>query len=786
MQAHKLIIITAFIFSCCYAQQFNGVDHVIEQAIENSVFPGATVIIGSRSKIHYHQAYGHFTYNAASTVVDTNSMFDMASCTKVFATTSCIMKLVDSGLVDIEEYAATYIPGFGVNGKDDIRIKDLLLHESGLAAYYSPSSSQTPEQIINTIFGMGQSYSIGTYVYSCLNFVTLMKVVEAIAGKPMYQFYQEQYTIPLEMTRTMFAPPDSLWSQCLPTSSASGYQGIVHDPLARGLDGYSGNAGLFATSGDLAKICQLLLNNGVFKDIHYLDSTTVKLFTTRYDPNGTSRTLGWGTNAYGGTSAGSLLSVEAYGHTGYTGTSVWCDPEMDIFIILLTNRVYPDDSASVTAARQAVADAAVRAMEGIPPQPILNSIMRQPDEQLAVSWDPDITMGPVDTTELWLDNGTGFQLYDSFTNEITSCLIPLSQAPVDSLVTVRLVNCYDGQTSDNSDTYAQRGTNPDLLIVDGYDRVGSWGAAAHHFSVIHGQALPDTINFVSCDNDHLLSGDVNLNAYPYVVWILADESTSYETFSDAEQYLVEMYLEQGGFLFVSGSEIGWDLGRSTQSFSDRTFYNKYLHATYAGDDAANTTVTGVSGTTFDGLSFQYGNSSALYIEDYPDFIGTANGSSVGLKYGNGYNAAVYYTGTFGTSTIPGKVVYFGFPFETIVGSAKQAAVMESVIEYFQQPTVRIDNSETATRPGEFALYQNYPNPFNPVTNISYQLSQDCEVDLSIYNLQGQKITSLVTGRQPAGTYELTWDASRKAAGIYLYRLTTSLGLHESRKLILLK
>ncbi len=783
MQSLKHFIRSLLILSFISAQQFNGVDHIIEQAIASSVFPGATVIVGSSSEIYYHNSYGRFTYSQTSTVVDTNSIFDLASCTKVFATTSCIMKLVDSGLVDIDEYADTYIPAFGANGKDDIRIKDLLLHESGLTAYYSPPASKTPEEIIDVIFGMGQINPIGTYVYSCLNFVTLMKVVEAVAGKPMYQFFEEEFTTPLEMDRTMFAPPDSIWNQCPPTSSASGYQGQVHDPLARGLDGYSGNAGLFATTGDLAKICQLLLNDGIYKGVRYLDASIVNQFTTRYNTSGTSRALGWGTNTFGGTSAGSLLSTLSFGHTGYTGTSVWCDPVNDIFVVFLTNRVYPDDSASVTSTRQAVADAAFRALEGIPPQPILNSIKRDDADQLVIKWSPNMVMGPVENTSIWLDTGNGFQLYQTFGTDTTSLTIPMNDAPADDFIQVKLVNSYEGQNSDFSDTYSQRGTEKDLLIVDGYDRIGSWGAAAHHFSTIHGQALPDSIDFDSCDNDQVLSGTVNLNDYPYVAWILADESTSDETFSAAEQDIVEAYFKQGGCLLITGSEIGWDLGRSSRPTADQQFYNQFLRAYYVGDDAANTTINGVSGSIFDGISFTYGTSSALYLEDYPDYINAVNGSSVCLKYGNNYNAAVCYAGTFDGSTVPGKLVYFGFPFETIVGSSNRAAAMERIIGYFQQSTVGTEEDKPI-RPEQFVLYQNYPNPFNPNTVITYYLSQDCQIDLSIYNLRGQKIETLENSFRPAGEHSIKWNGTNHASGIYFYRLTANKQVFQNQMLLI--
>jgi len=485
-----------FLFAlCAQAHQFSGVDYIIQKAIGDHHTPGATVIIGTSEQILYHQAYGHFTYNASSTVVDTAHMFDLASLTKVIATTSCIMKLVDSGQLSIEDSVVSYIPAFGQNHKAGVRIKHCLLHTSGLPAYYSPSSSQSPEQILAAIYARSLQNPIGsTYLYSCLNFVTLMKVVEAVTGQAMWEYYRDQFTDPLGMERTLFCPPDSLHDECLPTSSVTGYRGVVHDPLARGLDGLSGNAGLFSTTADIAKLCQLLLNKGEYDDQRLLSEATVNRFTTRYNAS-TSRALGWGTNAYGSSSAGSLLSPQAIGHTGYTGTSVWCDPVKDIFIVLLTNRVYPNDTASITSTRAAVADAAVRAVEGIPPQPVLKYIRYGENSHLELAWEPNLAMGAVDATEIWLDFGSGFQLEQTVPPDTTRLSLALDAFPPDSTISTKIVNVYDSQPSSPSDIYAVRGSQKQLLIVDGYDRIGSWGAASHHFATVHAKALPDTVRF---------------------------------------------------------------------------------------------------------------------------------------------------------------------------------------------------------------------------------------------------------------------------------------------------
>ncbi len=776
-------------FTAGYAHQFAGVDYIIEESISNKNTPGATVIIGNSQRIFYNSAYGHFTYSENSTVVDTNHIFDLASLTKVFATTMCVMKLVDSGLVNIEDKVSTYLPDFAQNGKTNVLIRHCLLHTSGLPAYYSPGSSQTPGQIIAAIYRLSLSNPIGsTYLYSCLNFVTLMKVVEAITGKAMWEFYGDIFTEPLGMLRTMFCPPDSIKNQCLPTSTSSGYQGIVHDPLARGLDGYSGNAGLFSTSGDLAKICRLLLNNGRYAGKQYISPSTVALFTTQYSSS-SSRALGWGTNAYGAGSAGSLLSSTAYGHTGYTGTSVWCDPEKDLFVVLLTNRVYPDDNASITSTRAKVADAAVRAVEGIPPQPTLN-YLKNNDDNLIIDWNANVLMGAVEETQVWVDYGDGYSLELSVSTDTSHLSFPIEWGS-DSTVLVRLVNRFDTTESLHSDVLVLRGSKKDVLIVDGYDRIGSWGKASHNFAEVHLNSLPDSLGVRSCANEQVINGNVDLTDFKYVIWILADESTSDETFDSDEQSLVIEYFQSGGCLFVSGSEIAWDLDYKGSS-GDKIFFNRFLRAKYSGDDSGSLSASGISGTLFEGISFSYGTGAALYLEDYPDYVSAVNGGKVCLKYGNGYNAAICYEGSYNDVGEPGKLVYMGFPFETIVTESDRAQVMHAVIEYFQLPfsTENIGDNEH-NLPEAFRLFPAYPNPFNAETTLSFELLTSSLIKLSIYDISGRLVKTIVNSNHSAGQYQYRWDGKDElgsilSCGVYIVRFMANEKFQGHHKVTLLK
>ena len=353
-----LLLSTSIIFS----QKFSLVDRTINEAIADSIFPGATLLIGNEDGIIYKNAYGNFRYDSTSTKVKENTIYDLASVTKAFGTTFCVMKLVDMNKLNIEKHVSFYLPKFAANEKENITVTDLLIHKSGLPSYYPPKKGETKEHILDTIKALHLSYPTGSKtVYSCLNFVTTMMVVESIIDKPMYKFYAENFTAPLGMERTMFNPNNEIKKLCAPTTPE--LQGVVHDPLARGLGGLSGNAGLFSTTEDLSKLCQLLLNKGVYNGKRYLSEKVVTRFTKRYSPNN-SRALGFDTRSeHGGSSSGKYFNNGTYGHLGYTGTSIWIDPVKKIYAILLTNRVYPDDTASIKNTRPKIYDAVILSLE---------------------------------------------------------------------------------------------------------------------------------------------------------------------------------------------------------------------------------------------------------------------------------------------------------------------------------------------------------------------------------------------------------------------------------------
>ncbi len=311
------------------------------------------------------------------------------------------------------------------------------------------------------------------------------------------------------------------------------------------------------------------------------------------------------------------------------------------------------------------------------------------------------------------------------------------------------------------------------LIVNGFDRMTS-DSNTRNYVIQHAKSLAHLgINFDSCSNEAMAQGQVDLRNYAMVFWILGEESTADQTFSLQEQAAVRSYLENGGNLFVSGAEIGWDLDHYNNGLA---FSRDYLKARYAADDANVYQFSGVAGSIFEGLNgmkFDNGSQGA-YNVDYPDCIEAYGGSKVCLNYdGTTYHAAIQYEGKFGSSTKPAKLVYLAFPFETVYPETNRNKIMERVVQFFGATTSIDDVVENV--PAEFQLQQNYPNPFNSSTIIQYQLPQQSQVELVILNLLGENVKSLVNENQGSGWHRVIWDGTNEAdakvaSGIYLYQL----------------
>jgi len=337
---------------------------IINGAIEDKAFPGAVILIARKGLIVGEGAFGRFTYSEGSPRMEMNTIFDLASLTKVVATTTATMILYDRGQIDLEAPVVQYLPEFGQRGKDKIKIKHLLTHCSGLPAWKPLyKESQHPEDLLKMIYEMELEYEPGAQaVYSDLGFIVLGEIIERITGETLDRFCREEVFEPLGMRDTMFNPPRSLWHKIAPTEWDSWrgrlLQGEVHDRNAYIMGGVSAHAGLFSTARDLAVFLQMMLNGGIYGDKRIVKESTVKLFVQRQNlVEGSSRALGWDTPS-GESTSGHYFSKNSFGHTGFTGTSLWVDLEKELFVIFLTNRVHPTrENRKIRKVRPEVHDA---------------------------------------------------------------------------------------------------------------------------------------------------------------------------------------------------------------------------------------------------------------------------------------------------------------------------------------------------------------------------------------------------------------------------------------------
>lgn len=353
-----------------------------------------------------------------------------------------------------------------------------------------------------------------------------------------------------------------------------------------------------------------------------------------------------------------------------------------------------------------------------------------------------------------------------------------------------------------SDVYGMSNGSPFLgkvLIVDGFDRTdGGWNQPDHAFVFTNGTAIiGNQFSFDTVPNESIEDSLVNLDDYEAVFWILGDEASSNQTFSPQEQDLVKTYLQSGGFLFVSGSQVAWDLdpdGWAGATPQDEEFLHQYLKANYISNDPDTSILTGVDGSLFTGLSFEYGQNP--YVIDSANVISPFGaGVASCLKYSDSKIAGIQYQGTFGSSVTPGKIVYSAVPFETIEDEQTRSEVMFRILDFFFSLS-SIESNSDELFPREFALLPNYPNPFNPQTTIEYHLPVVSDVGLEIYNTIGQKVRTLANQKVAAGSYRVVWngrdDANNPvASGIYLLRFhakgkTSSTSYQETRKIMLIK
>ena len=378
------------------ADRLTTVDRIVRRGITAGAYPGAAVVVGRRGFTVLQKGYGRLSWAATSPAVDaTESIYDLASLTKVVATTTAAMILYEEGRLPLDAKVQQFLPSFSGEGKELVTIEHLLTHRSGLPPGRQLwKTARTPEEARAQILETRLQHSPGAvFNYSDLGPDVLGMVIEKLTGKSLDAFVAERIFQPLGMDDTGYLPATALKRRIAPTNvtPVRGYplQGEVDDESAFTMGGVAGHAGLFGTASDLAVFAQMLLNGGTYNGVHIVDERTIKRFTTEVADH---RALGWEVAA-GEHGAGEYLSAHAFGHVGFTGTSLWIDPEREMFVILLTNRVHAARARRpgiiIADVRHDLADAAALAVTD---EPLLRQVSwpRTFRVDQAADWSPKV------------------------------------------------------------------------------------------------------------------------------------------------------------------------------------------------------------------------------------------------------------------------------------------------------------------------------------------------------------------------------------------------------------
>jgi uncharacterized protein YbbC (DUF1343 family)/CubicO group peptidase (beta-lactamase class C family) len=365
------------------------IDEVVTEAIAAKQLPGAVVLVGRGDTILFRKAYGQRALEPVREPMTLDTMFDLASLTKVVATTTAVMMLVEEGRIRLNDTVASFIPGFARYNKGRITVRDLLTHMSGLRpdvdlgdpwVGYDEAIRLAVEEVPTALPGR-------RFVYSDINFFLLADIVARVSKQPFDLFVRERIFAPLGMRETMFNPPAALRTRIAPTQtctpngwpctgpgaepSGSGQvmlRGVVHDPTARRMGGVAGHAGLFSTASDLAVFSRMLLGGGAIGKARVLSPLTVSRITSPATPAGEAnvRGFGWDLDSTFSANRGELMPLGSFGHTGFTGTSIWVDPVTRLFVVFLSNRVHPGGAGDVTPLRARIATIAAAALTDVP------------------------------------------------------------------------------------------------------------------------------------------------------------------------------------------------------------------------------------------------------------------------------------------------------------------------------------------------------------------------------------------------------------------------------------
>src|SRR5216110_2732260 len=389
----KLIIALASLLACPVAAQLPNsqpasvsmsaerlarMDSIIRESIEKKELPGAVVLVARHGRVVWRKAYGARAVEPQREAMTTDTIFDLASLTKVVATTSSIMILIEEGKVRLSDPLVQFIPEMKGEGRDTITIEELLTHMTGFAPDFDLRDRWIGyDEAIKRLYREPLRSQPGTrFVYSDINYIALGEVVHRVSGLMLDDFAKRNIFAPLGMRDTGFRPDAKLRSRIAPTEKRRGQlnylgdsgadagsqgeqwlRGEVHDPTSFRMNGVAGHAGLFSTADDLAIFCQMLLNGGVYNGARILSPLTIATMTQPHavSESGAARGLGWDIASSFSTNRGDLFPLGSFGHTGFTGTSIWVDPASDTFVIFLSNRVHPDGKGDVGPLRGRVA-----------------------------------------------------------------------------------------------------------------------------------------------------------------------------------------------------------------------------------------------------------------------------------------------------------------------------------------------------------------------------------------------------------------------------------------------
>jgi uncharacterized protein YbbC (DUF1343 family)/CubicO group peptidase (beta-lactamase class C family) len=335
------------------AGRLDLIDFVVQRGLESNSMPGAVVLVGYQGKIVFLKAYGDRQLQPEKVAMTVDTVFDMASLTKPVATATSVMQLVEQGKIKLSDPVSQYIPEFAANGKQAVTVYQLLTHQGGLIPDNSIKDYRDgPDKAMERIYELKLYYEPGTrFVYTDVGFILLAEIVKRVTGQSVHEYSAENLFQPLGMKETGYLPAIELKKRAATTQQREErwMQGEVHDPRAYALEGVAGHAGLFSTAEDLAIYAQAMLNQGSYAGVRILKPETIDIMTRGYPVEDVVRGLGWDVLSRYSSNRGDFFSRRAFGHGGFTGTSLWIDPGQNLFVIFLSNRVHPDGKGSVNS-----------------------------------------------------------------------------------------------------------------------------------------------------------------------------------------------------------------------------------------------------------------------------------------------------------------------------------------------------------------------------------------------------------------------------------------------------